>query len=199
MDRFPLPDDTNYSYAKAFTAKHRGTDIFAPRGTSVLAVADGIARAAEDPKGGKVVYLNATAGERYYYAHLDTWDPVLEAAGKLGMRVQAGTPLGTLGSTGNAAGKSPHLHFQVTNAANEQVDPFDPLGDVDPHLHPVEHPEPAQPQAPASTPLPSPDDVPEPAPLPELEPVAATGGGLVLLLVLWWFLKGRKGKRSRRA
>jgi murein DD-endopeptidase MepM/ murein hydrolase activator NlpD len=55
---------------------------------------------------GTVVWLyDPLAGRTFYYAHLDRW-----AIDGL-TRVRAGDVLGYVGSTGNARGTSPHLHF----------------------------------------------------------------------------------------
>ena len=52
---------------------HEGVDIFAPRGTPVVAVADGyIETARNTPTGGLAIWLKGATGElTYYYAHLD--------------------------------------------------------------------------------------------------------------------------------
>ena len=59
--------------------------------------------------GGRQVWILGPGGERYYYAHLDAWAPEL-ARGDV---VETGTPLGTVGTTGNARGTPPHLHFGI--------------------------------------------------------------------------------------
>lgn len=105
-------------YSDAFNAKHLGTDIFADRGTSVFAVDDGTVRKAEDPKGGIVAYLAAEDGFKYYYAHLT------EFIGGTPRKVNAGELIGTVGTTGNAQGKAPHVHFQVSEPGTGTVDPF---------------------------------------------------------------------------
>ena len=84
--------------------QHEGTDIFAAEGTPVLAVSDGQARKGNDPLGGQVVTLT-DSDARWYYAHLSGWE------GEFPRAVKAGDVLGYVGTTGNAAGKSPHLHF----------------------------------------------------------------------------------------
>ena len=132
MDVFPLGEGADYSYQRAWTSKHHGTDIFASRGQPVVAVSPGHARAATDPKGGKVVYLKADDGWNYYYAHLDSWEPVLAAAGIMGVDVDAGSMLGQVGNTGNAKGKATHIHFQAAKPGGGAVDPFDLLRAVDP-------------------------------------------------------------------
>ncbi|GAA4007228.1 hypothetical protein GCM10022408_18910 [Hymenobacter fastidiosus] len=100
--------------------RHEGIDIFARRGTPVVAAAAGlITRTGETPLGGKVVWLaDATHGQHLYYAHLDKQ---LVQAGQL---VKAGDTLGLVGNTGNARTTPPHLHFGVYRAGRGAVDPF---------------------------------------------------------------------------
>jgi hypothetical protein len=106
------------SFGDAF-GSHRGTDIFAPRGTPVLAVDDGLIRADNDPKGGQVTYLRCADGATYYYAHLDQY------VGTYPRAVVAGEVIGTVGSTGNAQGTTPHLHFEVhPRGDHDTINPF---------------------------------------------------------------------------
>ncbi|GAA3948319.1 peptidoglycan DD-metalloendopeptidase family protein [Allohahella marinimesophila] len=99
---------------------HHGVDIFAPRGTAVLAVADGtVARTGDTPLGGLHVWQrSASQGHRYYYAHLDS---ISVAAGD---RLKAGDVIGTVGNTGNARLTPPHLHFGVYATFSGPVDPL---------------------------------------------------------------------------
>jgi murein DD-endopeptidase MepM/ murein hydrolase activator NlpD len=88
---------------------HRGVDIFAARGTPVLAATDGwITRVETTRVGGKVVWMQPLFGNmRVYYAHLEEqW----VAPGEF---VLAGQRLGSVGNTGNAITTPPHLHFGV--------------------------------------------------------------------------------------
>lgn len=86
---------------------HHGIDIFADRGTAVLAVSNGwIYRTAESKLGGKVVWLNSDLGS-VYYAHLDSINV------KSPSRVKEGDTLGFVGNTGNARSTPPHLHFGI--------------------------------------------------------------------------------------
>jgi peptidoglycan LD-endopeptidase LytH len=100
--------------------QHNGVDIFAPRGTLVLAAADGVVSSvATTSLGGRVVWLNARrGGYTYYYAHLN------EQLVRPGQRVRAGEIIGRVGNTGNARTTPPHLHFGVYR---ERVGPVDPL------------------------------------------------------------------------
>lgn len=86
---------------------HRGIDIFAPRGTTVLAAMDAwVMRVETTPRGGNVVWLQPLFGNmRLYYAHLH------EQFVERGQFVLAGEPIGSVGNTGNAITTPPHLHF----------------------------------------------------------------------------------------
>lgn len=101
---------------------HHGVDLFAPRGTPVVAAAPGIVRrVGETDLGGNVVWLLDTRREQsIYYAHLDRQ---LVSAGDI---VQVGDTLGLVGNTGNARGTPPHLHFGIY-----QRGPIDPLPFID--------------------------------------------------------------------
>ena len=100
--------------------QHEGVDIFAPRGTPVIAAADGfVSRVGETRIGGKVVWLrDAERGQSLYYAHLDSQ---LVSSGQ---RVRIGDTLGLIGNTGNARGTPPHLHFGIYRRGEGAVDPY---------------------------------------------------------------------------
>lgn len=100
--------------------RHKGIDIFAPRNTPIVAVADGvISFIGDQPKGGHCLWLTTENGSSFYYAHLERW-----AAGLFeGMEVQAGDLIGYVGNTGNALSTPPHLHFGI-NSNDEMVNPY---------------------------------------------------------------------------
>ena len=102
------------------TRSHEGIDIFAPRGTPVVAVTDGVAGSDTNGLGGNVVWLREglIGGTRYYYAHLDRW--AIEGS----TRVREGDVLGYVGNTGNARTTSPHLHFGVYDDGALDPAPF---------------------------------------------------------------------------
>jgi len=98
---------------------HQGIDIFAPRGTPVLAAKGGVIRRVEETgRGGRVVWLTDDDGNRLYYAHLQT------QLVSRGQRVELGDTLGTVGNTGNAITTPPHLHFGVYRSGQGAVDPW---------------------------------------------------------------------------
>jgi murein DD-endopeptidase MepM/ murein hydrolase activator NlpD len=100
--------------------KHKGIDIFAPKGTAIVAVASGvITYIGEQPKGGNCLWLSTDDGASFYYAHLDRWASGLYE----GMEVRSGDLLGYVGNTGNAKSTPPHLHFAV-NDNDEMVNPY---------------------------------------------------------------------------
>ena len=89
---------------------HEGQDIFAPKGTPILSATSGyIVKIGDDNLGGRTVSVVGDGGRKYYYAHLDSYARNLE----VGDFVTRQTVLGYVGSTGNADGTPPHLHFGV--------------------------------------------------------------------------------------
>jgi len=131
---FPVPSQTSHGIGSAFgavrdagTREHEGVDIFAPRGTPVVAVVDGTARPDTNGLGGNVVWLNSQrGGPRFYYAHLDRW----EVGGRT--RVRAGDILGYVGNTGNARTTAPHLHFGIYDHGALDPMPFLRADDPEP-------------------------------------------------------------------
>jgi peptidoglycan LD-endopeptidase LytH len=99
--------------------RHEGIDIAAPRGTPVVAVVSGrVLQARTTRVGGRIVWLSDDASNlTYYYAHLD------EHLVHEGARVNAGDPVGTVGTTGNAVGTTPHLHFGVYRPGTVALNP----------------------------------------------------------------------------
>ena len=99
---------------------HHGIDIFAPRGTPVVAASAGVVRNVGTTNlGGKVVWLwDVKRGQSLYYAHLDS------QIARPGALVRVGDTLGLVGNTGNARSTPPHLHFGVYRRGEGPVDPY---------------------------------------------------------------------------
>lgn len=95
--------------ARSEGRKHQGIDIFARRGTPVVSSTEGIImEVGLNRLGGQVVWVLGPGGQRHYYAHLERYADV-----EAGMRIEAGRVLGYVGTTGNAKGTPPHLHYGV--------------------------------------------------------------------------------------
>ena len=127
-DALPVPVEGVHARAVADTygaprgadRRHQGVDIFAPRGTPVRSATRGVVTSVRDQGlGGRQVWVLGPGRERHYYAHLDDWAFAL-AAGDL---VREGDLLGTVGTTGNARGTPPPLHYGIYTPAG----PIDPL------------------------------------------------------------------------
>ena len=104
----PVPD--TYGALRAGTGWHHGVDLFARRGTPVLAVTAGtVLEAGWNRLGGNRLWLRDGEGNLFYYAHLEAFAEGVRS----GLRVRAGQALGVLGSTGQAERTPPHLHFEA--------------------------------------------------------------------------------------
>lgn len=106
---------------------HGGMDFAAPRGTPIVAPADGIVRASTssyrgEAKWGEVIVIEHANGLRSLFAHME------QRQLKEGERVAAGQQIGTSGASGKVTG--PHLHLEVSrNGAN--IDPQQLLGNLE--------------------------------------------------------------------
>jgi peptidoglycan LD-endopeptidase LytH len=106
------------------TRRHQGNDIMAASGTPLRAVNSGtIRRTGNGGLGGISLYLWDGSTE-YYYAHLS------RLAVSSGQRVGAGALVGYNGSTGNASGGPPHLHFEIHPGGGPAIDPYPSLAAV---------------------------------------------------------------------
>lgn len=112
----PLEDVSKREVADTWGAprgvgrSHEGQDIFAPKGTPILSATNGyIYKIGENNLGGQTVSVISSGGRVYYYAHLDRYANGIE----VGDRVTTRSVLGYVGTTGNAQGTPPHLHFGI--------------------------------------------------------------------------------------
>ncbi|TFC03374.1 M23 family metallopeptidase [Cryobacterium sp. MDB2-33-2] len=111
-----------YTGARAF---HAGSDLAAPAGTPILAVADGVVSFAgqRGSYGGLITIEHTVEGERVtsYYAHM--YDSGIHVAA--GDSVAAGQHIGDVGSAGKSTG--PHLHIEIHpgGAGNPAVNAVD--------------------------------------------------------------------------
>lgn len=95
-----------YPWGKSGT--HKGVDVFAKEGTNVSSSVSGIViYTGEISMGGNVVLLLGPKWRLHYYAHLkEIKTSVFSWAGR-------GEVIGSVGTTGNAKGKPPHLHYAI--------------------------------------------------------------------------------------
>jgi len=120
---------------------HEGQDIFAPRGTPILSATEGyVANIGENSLGGQTVSVIGAGGRVYYYAHLEAYAAHLAE----GDYVTTQTLLGYVGTTGNAAGTPPHLHFGVYEPARGAMNPLPLLSDRAEEKKPTPNTEPAR-------------------------------------------------------
>jgi murein DD-endopeptidase MepM/ murein hydrolase activator NlpD len=121
----PVPGSrfiNDWGFPRSGGRSHKGTDMFAGRGSPVLAVGNGTVTLKSNSLGGIVAYLT-TSSARYYYAHLDGYAPGMSS----GQRVSTGTVIGYVGNSGNAIGARPHLHFQIHPGGGAAVNPYPTL------------------------------------------------------------------------
>ena len=101
---------------------HEGQDVFAPAGTPLLAVRDGVVLETGDGggRGNYVAIFSPARRETYVYLHMQS--PATVAPGQ---RVRAGRRVGRLGCTGSCFGD--HLHLEVRRGRSPEGTPRDPL------------------------------------------------------------------------
>jgi murein DD-endopeptidase MepM/ murein hydrolase activator NlpD len=93
--------------------------MFAAQGTPVAAITDGVViRRENSSAGGLGLRMRGSDSTEYYYAHLSGYTKY-----SAGQKVSAGDHMGYVGSTGNAAGGPPHLHFEVHPRGGPPVNP----------------------------------------------------------------------------
>ncbi len=85
---------------------HQGVDMFAARGTPVIAPVPGTVEHRSNSLGGLSFHLWGDDGTYYYGTHLAAYGPIEGW-------VDAGTVVGYVGDSGNARGTGPHLHFEI--------------------------------------------------------------------------------------
>lgn len=87
---------------------HKGIDIFAPSGRPVLAASSGlVVFSGRLGAGGEAIAILGPKWRLHYYAHLK------QRHVNEGAAVRRGTPIGSVGNSGNAAGKPSHLHYAI--------------------------------------------------------------------------------------
>ena len=95
-----------YPWGKSVT--HKGVDVFAREGTDLKSATYGVVLfKGHINTGGNVVLVLGPKWRLHYYAHLDEINTSFLSL------VNRNEKIGTVGTTGNAKGKPPHLHYSI--------------------------------------------------------------------------------------
>jgi murein DD-endopeptidase MepM/ murein hydrolase activator NlpD len=117
----PLPNGSSFidtwGYPRSGGRTHKGTDMIAGYGSTLVAMMSGTVRLNYHSLGGRQLYIYGNDGITYYYAHLSSY-----AAGlSNGQTVSQGQGVGFVGSTGNASTNVLHLGMIV---GGQYVNPY---------------------------------------------------------------------------
>ena len=98
-----VPTDINHPKG------HNGVDLKAARGTPVYPIASGIVKevGSGSISGNYVMCLHEDGHVQSFYGHLESIKV------NKGQKITQSTVIGTVGDTGNAKGRGPHLHYEV--------------------------------------------------------------------------------------
>ena len=130
---YTFPIQGSWSFGGSATAfgdrggAHEGVDLLSACGTPVVAASSGTVKANADQSaaGNYLVLTDTPSGEDQAYMHLQSASPL-----RPGTRVEAGSPIGAVGDTGNATACL--LHFELWGAPGWQDGkPRDPSGDLE--------------------------------------------------------------------
>ncbi|MGG6230435.1 M23 family metallopeptidase [Tenacibaculum sp. SDUM215027] len=95
-----------YPWGKSVT--HKGVDIFAKKNTKITSSTYGLVLfSGKIRMGGNIVLVLGPKWRLHYYAHLEN-----VKTSSLTF-VNKSSLIGTVGTSGNAAGKAPHLHYSI--------------------------------------------------------------------------------------
>lgn len=116
---------------------HEGVDIWAAKGTPVVAAASGKVRWIRDGSRGRccAISIRHDDGWTSRYLHLNNDTPGTDDGQAVGVvprlergtRVRAGQIIGWVGDSGNAESTIPHLHFELLRPDGTAVDPYTAL------------------------------------------------------------------------
>jgi murein DD-endopeptidase MepM/ murein hydrolase activator NlpD len=116
----PVAFSHSFGAPRSGGRRHQGVDMMSPRGTPTVAPVSGTVTFRGNGLGGLAWHLNGDDGNYYYGAHL-------EAYSQNSGHVAAGTVLGFVGNTGDAAGGATHLHFEIHPHHGGAIDPYPTL------------------------------------------------------------------------
>lgn len=115
--------------------RHKGVDIMSPRGTEIVAVADGVVvDFGKQRLSGYFIRIDHGNGYRTTYMHLNNdtlgtddgeggiWTAIHPTI-TIGTEVRAGQVIGYVGDSGNAEGTRPHTHFEL-KYEDRKINPY---------------------------------------------------------------------------
>lgn len=112
----------SFGFPRSGGRSHQGVDIIAASGKLLYAAVEGtITKVYTDYPGalaGNGVRITMADGTYVFYAHMNT----IADGIAVGVPVQAGQIIGTVGSTGNSG--TPHLHFEIHPLGGAAVNPY---------------------------------------------------------------------------
>lgn len=95
-----------YPWGKSVT--HKGVDIFAKKNTKITSSTYGLVLfSGKISMGGNIIVILGPKWRLHYYAHLE------EVKTTSLTFVNNNSEIGTVGTSGNAVGKAPHLHYSI--------------------------------------------------------------------------------------
>ncbi len=131
---------TNDFKAPRANGPHHATDIFAAKMTPIIAPVAGVLEYVNSPQAtwGYSVGIIDGDGTHYHFIHMNNDTPGTDDGQggemhayapdmKTGNRVEKGQLLGYVGDSGNAENTPPHLHFEIYNAQDQPINPYDHL------------------------------------------------------------------------
>jgi len=155
---FPVFGQANFGRSfgdpRAGGRSHEGVDIFAPKGTPVVAAVEGSIRSVVWPQAswGYSVTIRDGDGYTYHYIHLNNDTPGTDdglgqgmhayaIGAERGAKVLKGQILGYVGDSGNAETTPPHLHFEIRKPnSRDPIDPYESLAAAERISTPAEPP-----------------------------------------------------------
>ncbi|HEX6425161.1 MAG TPA: peptidoglycan DD-metalloendopeptidase family protein [Acidimicrobiales bacterium] len=119
----PVDFIDSWGFARSGGRTHKGVDMMASTGTPTVAPVSGEVVHRGSSLGGLSWYVYGDNGNTYYGTHLSGY--ANQGAGW----VEAGTLIGYVGDSGNAAG-TPHLHFEIHPGGGSPVNPYPATADA---------------------------------------------------------------------
>lgn len=141
---FPVQGDVTFAdtfdVPRSGGRTHNAADIMADKMTPIVAVVNGVIHYAPviEPSYGYMITLNGDDGYEYNYVHLNNDTPGTDdgAGGPKnayapgiakGVRVVRGQLIGWVGDSGNAEDTGAHCHFEIIDADDTPINPYESL------------------------------------------------------------------------